>query len=136
MSLLRLALFGTAAITVCGAAALWFIAPWLINTVLGNAYADMTPVLRALCLFIPLQACNIVLERQILVPFGQEKARTIVQATVAIFSLPVAALLGNFWGLAGGACLPVLLEGCMMLGFVPFVLRCCPEIVYRPKRSA
>jgi PST family polysaccharide transporter len=134
--LMRLALLYTATIMIAGAAVLWYIAPWLVDAVLGGSYAEMTPVLRTLCFFIPLQACNIVLAWQILVPLGKERTQVRVQAAVAVFSLPAAVLLGHFWGLAGGACLPVLLEGGIMLGFIPLVLRCRPEIFCGRKRTA
>lgn len=125
--LLRLALAGTAGIMACGAAVLWFGAPWLADVVLGSAYADILPVLRIMSFFIPVLACNDVLAGQILIPSGHEKAQTLVKAAAAILSLPAAALLGHFYRLAGGACLPLLLQSCILLGLTWSVLRHCPE---------
>jgi hypothetical protein len=78
--------------------------------------------------FIPVQSCNDVLAGQILIPFGQERIQTLVKAAVATLCPPAAALLGHFYGLAGGACLPLLLQGCVLLGLIWSVLRHCPEI--------
>jgi O-antigen/teichoic acid export membrane protein len=112
----------------CCAAALWFGAQCLADIVLGSAYTAVPSVLRAMSFFIPVQACNDVLAGQILIPFGHARAQTLVKAAAAVLSLPAAALLGYFWGLAGGACLPPLLQGCVLLGLVWSVLRHCPEI--------
>ncbi|MDR2056223.1 MAG: oligosaccharide flippase family protein [Desulfovibrio sp.] len=128
--LLRLTLLGTAVVMTCGAAALWFAAPWLADVVLGSAYTAVAPVLRAMSFFIPVQACNDVLVGQILIPFGHERAQTLVKAAVAILSPPAAAMLGHFYGLAGGAYLPLLLQGCILLGLVWSVLRHCPEVFF------
>ncbi|MDR1659969.1 MAG: oligosaccharide flippase family protein [Desulfovibrio sp.] len=127
--LLRFTLLGTAMAMTCCAAALWLAAPWLADFVLGSAYTDVPPVLRVMSFFIPVQACNDVLAGQILIPFGHERVQTLVKAAVAILSLPAAALLGRFYGLAGGAFLPLLLQGCILLGLVWSVLRYCPEIL-------
>ncbi|MDR2744153.1 MAG: lipopolysaccharide biosynthesis protein [Desulfovibrio sp.] len=126
--LLRLTLLGTAVAMTCGASALWFAAPWLADVVLGSAYTAVPPVLRAMSFFIPVQACNDVLAGQILSPLGHARTQTLVKAAVAILSLPATALLGYFYGLAGGACLPPLLQGCVLLGLIWSVLRYCPGI--------
>jgi PST family polysaccharide transporter len=132
--MLRLTFFGTAAIMACGASAIWLIAPRLVDFVLGGAYTDVTTSLRVMSLLIPLQACNDVLAGQILIPLGRDMAQTLIKATTALLGLPAAALLGHFYGLAGGACLPLLLQGVILLGLGWSVRRACPEF-FRPENT-
>ncbi|MDR1777378.1 MAG: oligosaccharide flippase family protein [Desulfovibrio sp.] len=126
--LLRLFFFGAAALMILGAGLLWLLAPWLIDVVLGAAYSEIIPVLRIMCFFIPLQTCNDVLAGQVLTPLGGERFQTLVKAAVALVSLPAAAALGAWHGINGGACLPILLQGGMLLGLVLSTARICPEL--------
>lgn len=128
--MLRWSLAGTATVMLCATAVVWFAAPWLIGLALGAAYAEATPVLRIMAFLVPVLACNFVLGTQTLVPFGQERALTLTQAAAGILSLPAAAMLAHFWGVRGSACLSLLVEGGIFLGYAWSVLRLCPAAFF------
>ncbi len=125
----RLLLLFTGASTGCmllAAALAWLTAPWLIRLALGAGYDEAVPVLRLMLLLAPLLGCDMVLGAQVLVPLGLERAQTLVQWGAALLGLPLAALLGARFGLAGGALLPVAVEALTFLGLTACILRFCP----------
>lgn len=128
--MLRWSLAGTVSVMLCATALVWLFAPLLIRIALGPAYSGTVPVLRVMAFLVPILACNFVLGTQTLVSFGQEKALTITQAVAGALSLPAAAFLGHYWGLTGGACLPLLVEGGIFLGLAWSVLRLCPSAFF------
>lgn len=128
--MLRWSLAGTASVMLCATAAVWFAAPWIIRLALGAAYAEAAPVLRIMAFLVPVLACNFVLGTQTLVSFGQERALTLTQAVAGALSLPAAATLAHFWGVEGGACLSLLVEGGIFLGLSWSVLRLCPTAFF------
>jgi PST family polysaccharide transporter len=136
LRLSRITLFGTAAATFCAGAAVFFAAPFVIRLALGEGYAEAVPILQLMSFFIPVLACNIVLGMQILVPIGREKALTVTQIVTAVASLPAAAVLGRFWGITGGACLPLLVEGCIFLALAVTVWRCRAAVFFLQKQEA
>lgn len=127
---LRLSLILTilGACTASGVA--WLLAPWLIVLALGHDYALAVPVFRILLWAAPLMACNNVLAFQILAPFGQEKAQLIVQTSCALISLPLAACLGFWAGITGGALLPLCCESLMLSAFIAVIWRNCPTALF------
>ena len=128
--MLRWSLAGTVSVMLCATALVWLSAPLLVRIALGPTYSGTVPVLRVMAFLVPILACNFVLGTQTLVSFGQEKALTITQAVAGALSLPAAAFLGHFWGLTGGACLPLLVEGGIFLGLAWSVLRLCPSAFF------
>ena len=116
--------------SLAGTALVWLFAPLLVRIALGPAYSGTVPVLRVMAFLVPILACNFVLGTQTLVSFGQEKALTITQAVAGALSLPAAAFLGHYWGLTGGACLPLLVEGGIFFGLAWSVLRLCPSAFF------
>ncbi|EFL84530.1 hypothetical protein HMPREF0326_02889 [Desulfovibrio sp. 3_1_syn3] len=128
--MLRWSLAGTALVMLCATAVVWLAAPLLVRIALGTAYSGTVPVLRIMAFLAPILACNFVLGTQTLVSFGQEKALTITQAVAGALSLPMAAFLGHYWGLTGGACLPLLVEGGIFIGLAWSVLRFCPSAFF------
>lgn len=128
--MLRWSLAGTVSVMLCATALVWLFAPLLVRIALGPAYSGTVPVLRVMAFLVPILACNFVLGTQTLVSFGQEKALTITQAVAGALSLPAAAFLGHYWGLTGGACLPLLVEGGIFLGLAWSVLRLCPSAFF------
>ena len=132
--LLRQSLFWTVGFMLAATIALWFAAPQVLFLALGSGYEQTAlPVLRIMCLLIPLFACNFVLGTQVLVAYGHEKALTKVQLLVAILSLPLAVLLVHYGGLLGAAWVPVLVQGLICSGLIFSVARCCPEALTCPK---
>ena len=128
--MLRWSLAGTVLVMLCATALVWLFAPLLVRIALGLAYSGTVPVLRVMAFLVPILACNFVLGTQTLVSFGQEKALTITQAVAGALSLPAAAFLGHYWGLTGGACLPLLVEGGIFFGLAWSVLRLCPSAFF------
>ncbi len=128
--MLRWSLAGTVLVMLCATALVWLFAPLLVRIALGPAYSGTVPVLRVMAFLVPILACNFVLGTQTLVSFGQEKALTITQAVAGALSLPAAAFLGHYWGLTGGACLPLLVEGGIFFGLAWSVLRLCPSAFF------
>lgn len=128
--MLRWSLAGTVLVMLCATAVVWLAAPLLVRIALGPAYSGTVPVLRIMAFLVPILACNFVLGTQTLVSFGQEKALTITQAVAGALSLPTAAFLGHYWGLTGGACLPLLVEGGIFFGLAWSVLRLCPSAFF------
>lgn len=111
-------LLAVAALSLLGTALVWLLAPWLIRLALGAEFASGASVLRIMVLAVPLMACGQALGTQALVAFGREKAQMSVQAIVAIAALPLAAMLGHFGGITGGATLPVCVEGAILAGYL------------------
>lgn len=130
--LLRCSLLGTALVMLGAAVAIWCAAPLLISLALGRSYAEAVPVLRIMAFLAPILACNFVLGTQTLVSFHQEKSLMLTLAIVGLLSLPAAAFLGHVWGLAGAACLPLLVEGGIFLGLCWSVLHFCPAAFFPP----
>ena len=128
--MLRWSLAGTVLVMLCATALVWLFAPLLVRIALGPAYSGTVPVLRVMAFLVPILACNFVLGTQTLVSFGQEKALTITQAVAGALSLPAAAFLGHYWGLTGGGCLPLLVEGGIFFGLAWSVLRLCPSAFF------
>ena len=128
--MLRWSLAGTVLVMLCATALVWLFAPLLVRIALGPAYSGTVPVLRVMAFLVPILACNFELGTQTLVSFGQEKALTITQAVAGALSLPAAAFLGHYWGLTGGACLPLLVEGGIFFGLAWSVLRLCPSAFF------
>lgn len=129
---LRISLAFTAMGAVLAATLAALTAPWLIRIALGSDYAAAIPALRLALLATPAMACNNVLGQQALVPFGHDKSLLAVQGTAAALGLPLAALQGCFWGLYGGALLPVCMEFIMLIGLITAVGRRCPQAFVNP----
>ena len=125
--MLRASLAGTGGVMLILAIVLWLTAPWVIPVVLGSGYGETVPVLRIMALFIPILACNIVLGNQILVPFGQERALTMVLLAVGLVSLPTVAGMASLFGIYGAACMPILVESGICAGYVFCISKCCPQ---------
>lgn len=131
--ILRYSLALTAPISCLAAALAAYLAPWLIGIALGPDYAGAVSALRIMLIGLPLMACNNVLTYQTLTPYGKEKAQLSVQAACALLSLPLGAILGGFFGLIGGAFLPVCLESICMAGFVAAIWRHCPQAFWQSR---
>lgn len=124
--LLLLFLAATTLFMLLGAGLAWVMAPLLIRVALGPDYAAAVPVLRLMLLLAPLYACDRVLGAQVLVPLGLERQQNRVQWAAALLGLPLAALMAQWFGVTGGALLPVAVEGLTVLGLAVCIARYCP----------
>ena len=127
-------LAATGGFMLLGAGLAWLLAPLLIRVALGPDYAAAVPVLRLMLLLAPLYACDRVLGAQVLVPLGLERQQNRVQWACALLGLPLAALMAQWFGVTGGALLPVAVEGLTLLGLSLCVARFCPGALIPGRR--
>jgi PST family polysaccharide transporter len=125
--ILRYSLAGTLTIALLLALALAFAAPVLVPFVFGKGYEAVIPILRIYCLYIPVLACNFMLGIQVLIPFGLEKAMTVVQGIIACCALPCAAVLTGLYGIAGAVWIAFFIESLICIGYLLCIRRYCPR---------
>lgn len=125
--ILRWSLALTAICGVLCSALAWLATPFLIDLALGAGYGDAALALRIALCAAPLMFVNNALANQILIPFGQELAQMRTLAACAVLTAPLAAGLGYFYGLRGGAFLPVCIEALIAAGFCAAVIKKCPQ---------
>lgn len=109
---------------------LFFLAPYIIRIALGPGYEAAIPVFRIVIFAAPPMACEFILGTQTLTPRGLEKKQIRVQAIVAFASLGMAVVLGGFFGLAGAAWLPPIIETALVAGYFRVILKYCPDAIF------
>lgn len=110
LNVIRLSLSLTFVLSALVATLIWFMAPFLIRLALGGEYSTGANILRAMLLAIPFATVGQVLGTQLLIPFGEDRLQAAVGIFVAIASVPLAAGLVHFYGLLGGALVPLCVE--------------------------
>lgn len=128
--ILRWSLLLSVLAAILGSALVWLSAPGLIAIALGPQYKIAGKILRIAICAAPLMICNNVLANQILVPFAQENRQAIVLGLCALASAPLAAFLGDNWGITGGAILPACLESLILTGFLLIISLRCPHALF------
>lgn len=121
--ILRLSLILTFLAAAAASAVLWIAAPLVIKIALGDAYQSAPMALRIMLFSVPAAACVQVLGSQALVPFGWEKLQALICGAVSLASVPLSAALAFYYGLAGGAFVPLCVEGGLCLGFLWLLLK-------------
>lgn len=83
--------------------ALWILAPWVVQIVLGNQYAPSISILRWMA-FVPFMVClSNILGIQTMLPLGMEKVFSRILISSAIFSLLIIGPLTNWYSADGTA---------------------------------
>lgn len=118
----RIALYTGMAMGLAGAL-LWIAAPLVIGLALGDGYAAAVPLLRVLCLLVPLLAVNASLAAHGFVACGHERALTAVMCIVAVPALAATPALVHAFGVTAGAWLPVCMESSILLLFAVLLWR-------------
>lgn len=118
----RIALYTGIVMGLAGAL-LWITSPLVIGLALGDGYADAVPLLRILCLLVPLLAVNASLAAHGFVACGHERALTAVMCIVAVPALTATPPLLRAFGATAGAWLPVCMESAILLLFVVLLWR-------------
>ena len=128
-SILRRSLLGLFLLMSLCSCLLFVLAPYIISIALGPGYEAATDVFRIVIFAAPPMACEFILGTQTLTPRGLEKRQTRVQAVVACASLAMAVVLGGFFGLAGAAWLPPLIELALVAGYFRVIAKYCPDAI-------
>jgi polysaccharide transporter, PST family len=85
--------------SVAVAAATCVFAPWLVRFILGPEFRPAIPILRILCLLIPLIALSIVFGIQWMLPLGLDRVYNKVILLAGVINIALASLLApNYSG--------------------------------------
>lgn len=114
--------------------AIWPMASFLVGIALGPDYSMWGQIFQTMLLATPFAAANHVLGLQALISFGQEKAQSAISGWATIASVPLAASLSSFYGIAGAAFLPLAVEGGIFASFIAAIIKFCPEALFKAKQ--
>lgn len=121
--LIRLWAMGQITVMGLGSLMLALLSPFVVEIVAGKAFAASAGVLAILAPVIAVYACNNVLGRQTLMPFGHDKAYGRIGVATAVVNVCVMPPLVYWWGAKGAALGVLVTEG--------FVLVCCLAVIRR-----
>lgn len=100
-------------------AMVFFLAPWLVQIVLGKGFEPAVPVVRILSLLLPMIALSNVFGIQWMLPLGMDRAFNsiivlagLINLTLAVILAPLYAEIGMAWAVVGAE---TLVTGAMYL---------------------
>jgi PST family polysaccharide transporter len=112
----------TAAVTAAGVLFCAVLAKPLTTLVLGDKYAASALVLQLLCLATLFGNLAYFLGLQVLVPFGEERKRSMVMLCAGCLNVVLAIVLAQRFGAVGAAAAFAIAEGVILAAYIHSIL--------------